>query len=482
VIKTLADALDVTLGDLLAEPTLLEWTSDSGTRTVPALRSALMNYRQLTPLLGVTTEGEPTPLDELSGSVAEVWDAYQDSRYGFATRRLPLLLADALIAAQAYEGRDREQVHELMAMTYQGAAMVLTKLGETDLAWIAADRGLAAAQLSGNATVTGSLFRSVAHCLLSNGRFDAAVQLVGDAGEYLRSGLDDATPEFLSIFGTLYLTGSMAAAHAEDRGTTLTFLGEADRAARRLGGDANYVWTAFGPTAKWPERSAPTTAWMRCWQRSSRRRAGHPSRYETTTSHANWSSPGFGTSGADRAASWQTWPTGCTSSELGTLGSMAANAHEAKMAHPRMAAGALFFDAADRILMVEPTYKDYWDISGGYVETGESPLHAAIREVREELGITPPIGRLLAVDWAPNEAEGDKVLYLFDGGRLSQDHLAQITLQPDELKGFSFLPPEQVAERTIPRLARRILAATEARNQTAPVYLEHGQKPEIRAA
>lgn len=147
-----------------------------------------------------------------------------------------------------------------------------------------------------------------------------------------------------------------------------------------------------------------------------------------------------------------------------------------------MAAGALFFDAADRILMVEPTYKDYWDIPGGYVETGESPLHAAIREVHEELGITPPIGRLLAVDWAPNEAEGDKVLYLFDGGQLSQDHLAQIALQPDELKGFSFLPLEQVAERTIPRLARRILAATEARTHTAPVYLEHGQKPDSRAA
>jgi ADP-ribose pyrophosphatase YjhB (NUDIX family) len=161
---------------------------------------------------------------------------------------------------------------------------------------------------------------------------------------------------------------------------------------------------------------------------------------------------------------------------------MAANAHEAKMAHPRMAAGALFFDAADRVLMVEPTYKDYWEIPGGYVETGESPLRAAIREVQEELGIAPPIGRLLAVDWAPNEAEGDKVLYLFDGGQLSQEHLAQITLQQDELKGFSFLPPEQVAERTIPRLARRILAAAEARNQTAPVYLEHGQKPESRAA
>ncbi|MFE5004364.1 helix-turn-helix domain-containing protein [Streptomyces sp. NPDC056696] len=248
VIKSLADALDVTLGDLLAEPTLMDWTADSGTRTVPALRSALMNYRQLTPLLGVPTEGEPTPLDELQSNVAEVWDAYQESRYGFATRRLPLVLADALIAAQAYQGEERERAHELMAMTYQGAAMVLTKVGETDLAWIAADRGLAAAQQSGNTVVTGSLFRSVAHSLLSNGRFDAAVQLVGDASDHLRPGLDDASPEFLSIYGTLFLAGSMAAARAEDRSTTQAFLAEADQAAQRLGRDANHVWTAFGPT------------------------------------------------------------------------------------------------------------------------------------------------------------------------------------------------------------------------------------------
>ncbi|MEV5438215.1 NUDIX hydrolase [Streptomyces sp. NPDC052682] len=156
---------------------------------------------------------------------------------------------------------------------------------------------------------------------------------------------------------------------------------------------------------------------------------------------------------------------------------MAPNAQEAQMAHPRMAAGALFFDAAGRVLMVEPSYKDYREIPGGYVETGESPLHAAIREVQEELGITPPIVRLLAVDWAPNEAEGDKVLYLFDGGQLSQEDLAAITLQPEELKSFAFLSSEQITTRTIPRLARRILAAAEARNEAAPVYLEHGRRP-----
>ncbi|MEU8031885.1 NUDIX hydrolase [Streptomyces sp. NPDC049099] len=161
---------------------------------------------------------------------------------------------------------------------------------------------------------------------------------------------------------------------------------------------------------------------------------------------------------------------------------MAPNAHEAKMAHQRMAAGVLFLDAAGRVLMVEPSYKDYWEIPGGYVETGESPLHAAIREVQEELGITPPAGRLLAVDWAPNEAEGDKVLYLFDGGQLSQDRLASIELQPDELKSFAFVSADQLAERTIPRLARRIRAAVEARGSSAPVYLEHGEEPKSRAA
>ncbi|MFE2166554.1 NUDIX domain-containing protein [Streptomyces sp. NPDC059447] len=161
---------------------------------------------------------------------------------------------------------------------------------------------------------------------------------------------------------------------------------------------------------------------------------------------------------------------------------MAANEHEAKMAHPRMAAGALFFDDSGRILMVEPIYKNYWDVPGGYVETGESPLSAARREVEEELGIAPPLGRLLVVDWAPSAGEGDKVLYLFDGGQLSPETLAQVELQADELKSYAFVAPDEISDRTIPRLARRILAAGKARQEGIQIYLEHGQQPEENAA
>ncbi|MFZ3568776.1 helix-turn-helix domain-containing protein [Streptomyces sp. BH097] len=249
VIRALAHALEVSIGDLIGEPTLLEWSADSGRRTVPALREALMDYRQLTPLLGAPTDGEPPSLSALRSDVGEVWDAYQASQNGFAMRQLPLILSDALLASRTYTGEEREEANALLALTYQGAAMVLGKLGENELAWMAADRGLAAAQQSGNNVVVGSLFRSVTHCLLSTGRFETAVQLVSDAAGFLEPGLgDEATPAFLSVYGTLFLTGSMAAARAEDRATTQAFLREADAMATRLGADGNHMWTAFGPT------------------------------------------------------------------------------------------------------------------------------------------------------------------------------------------------------------------------------------------
>lgn len=81
-----------------------------------------------------------------------------------------------------------------------------------------------------------------------------------------------------------------------------------------------------------------------------------------------------------------------------------------------VAAGVLFFDDVDRVMLVEPTYKDDWDLPGGYVESGETPAQAAAREVREELGIAVTPGPLLVADWAPHPNEGDKLLLIFDGG------------------------------------------------------------------
>jgi transcriptional regulator with XRE-family HTH domain len=250
VIRRLAEALDVAIGDVVGDPTLLDWTSDSGVRTVPALRAALMDYRQIAPALaGAGSLDEPPRLDTIERDVAALFDAYQASRYGYVTGRAPLVLADALYAVRAAGGGESERAHALLALAYQAAVSVLTKLGESDLAWIASERGLAAAQQTNNPVVLGSLFRSVAHALLSTGRFTAGVELVGAAAgvlePHLSSHADDA---LLSVYGTLFLTGTVAASRADDRASATAFLREAQDSASRLGRDANEMWTAFGPT------------------------------------------------------------------------------------------------------------------------------------------------------------------------------------------------------------------------------------------
>lgn len=248
VIKSLADVLDVSLGDLLAEPSLLDWTDDSGPETVPALRAALMEYRVITALGSGGTGSEQPDLVALRAEAAGLWDAYQGSRFGYVTGRLPALLRQAQVAADELDGPERDDARRLLGMSYQLAATQLTKLGETDLAWIAADRGLAAVRPTGDPVVTGSLFRSVSHALLSTGRFQDAIRLTNDAAGYLDQHLAKPSPELLSVYGTLLLGGSIAAARANDAGTTRTFLAAANEAAIRLGHDANHLWTAFGPT------------------------------------------------------------------------------------------------------------------------------------------------------------------------------------------------------------------------------------------
>ncbi|GAB1692778.1 helix-turn-helix transcriptional regulator [Krasilnikovia sp. M28-CT-15] len=247
VVRRVAEALDVTIGDLVGEPTLLEWNAESGKKTVASLREALLNYRQLSPFAQPTTD-DPPGVSEITAAVDSLWSAYQESRYGYVVARLPELLSGAQATTQATTGENQQRAFALLALSYQAAAVLLTKLGESDLAWIAAERGFAAAQRSDDTVVTGSLFRSLVHTLLSTGRFTEATQLTNDAAAHLQPGLADAGPEYLSVYGTLLLAGSVAAARAEDRTSVQTFLNEADETARRIGRDGNHLWTAFGPT------------------------------------------------------------------------------------------------------------------------------------------------------------------------------------------------------------------------------------------
>lgn len=138
-------------------------------------------------------------------------------------------------------------------------------------------------------------------------------------------------------------------------------------------------------------------------------------------------------------------------------------------ATPRVAAGALFLDDAGRVLLVRPTYKVTWEIPGGSVERGESPAAACRREIAEELQLDRAPWRLLSVDWAPNDLEGDKLLFLFDCGPLGAD-VDRIRLDDQELDRWEWVALDDLDTYVIGRLARRIRSTA----QGGPHYLEHG--------
>ena len=142
----------------------------------------------------------------------------------------------------------------------------------------------------------------------------------------------------------------------------------------------------------------------------------------------------------------------------------------------RMAASVLFFDDMGRVLLVDPVYKEPWEVPGGAVEWDESPRDGATRELKEELGLVRAPGRLLCMDWVaarPERSEG--LIAVFDGGVLSPEDVAEIQLPPEELRGFEFVGLDGARERLIPLLARRVEACIAARERGETVYLENGQ-------
>ncbi|MDR7301626.1 NUDIX hydrolase [Haloactinomyces albus] len=145
-----------------------------------------------------------------------------------------------------------------------------------------------------------------------------------------------------------------------------------------------------------------------------------------------------------------------------------------RFATPRVAAGALFVSASGKVLLVRKTYGNRWDIPGGYVDGGESPAQACSRELAEEIGLQRQPRRVLAVDWAPTEHDGDKLLWVFDCGDLADDE-HRIQLDSNELDSWDWVPVHELDDYLIPRLARRLKQAHAAHEKGCMVYLEHGE-------
>ncbi|MEI6238284.1 MAG: NUDIX hydrolase [bacterium] len=142
----------------------------------------------------------------------------------------------------------------------------------------------------------------------------------------------------------------------------------------------------------------------------------------------------------------------------------------------RMGAGAIFLNEKDEILIVKPSYKDFWSMAGGVVVENESPKDACIREVKEEIGINLKDASLLCIDYCSNkEGNGDSLQFIFFGGVLTEKEIKEIKIDGKELVDYRFVKVEEALSLLSEKLKVRIPRCLEALKNNAVVYFENGK-------
>lgn len=249
VLQKVADVLSVPVSELRAAAP--DDATDDRPEAFDALRRALTGHPAIEVVLGST----PPPLtgerlDHLRELHEQVWPLTHASRYLELAPLVASLIPELENAVRATSSAGLVQAaRELLTDTYQAVAALMAKLGETDAAWIAADRAAFTAEaMHDSLAVAASLFR-MAHAFLTLGQV-AQAQVIADG---VIKGLEqraarEPTPETLSLCGAFHLVSAIAAARDNDRQGAHEHLAAAREIAERLGEDRDDFGTEFGPT------------------------------------------------------------------------------------------------------------------------------------------------------------------------------------------------------------------------------------------
>lgn len=140
----------------------------------------------------------------------------------------------------------------------------------------------------------------------------------------------------------------------------------------------------------------------------------------------------------------------------------------------RGASGAVIRSGQGAVMLVRRAYGARgWGVPGGIMESGESPMAACRRELKEELGVKARILGPAVVDWVPARPPRTAALqWLFHA---AAPESSQIRLQSEELIEWAWVDPADLHALLPAHTARRMAAALEVAPGRGPVYLEDGR-------
>jgi transcriptional regulator with XRE-family HTH domain len=190
---------------------------------------------------------QPVTVSALRAATISARADFQAARYDRLASALPRLIATATATRENVSGSDRATASTMLADACIVTAGLMLKLNDDPLAWTMADRALQAAQAGDDPLSVADARRALATVMRRTGLRDRAHDLLTSAARDIEPS-SCASPGQLSMYGTLLETAAYTAAVDGRRTDAIDLISEAKTAASRLGADANYRFTAFGPT------------------------------------------------------------------------------------------------------------------------------------------------------------------------------------------------------------------------------------------
>jgi 8-oxo-dGTP diphosphatase len=139
-----------------------------------------------------------------------------------------------------------------------------------------------------------------------------------------------------------------------------------------------------------------------------------------------------------------------------------------------VASGAIIFNDDDKLLLIRHRWRAAWEYPVGVTDGTESPLDAARRETKEEVGLSPDEFHLLGIDFFERNTPNGNLIFTYSA-HVNAAQLAELKIDAFEATGYRWVTREEAQELISGRLKNRFSELLKAHAAGTTVYLQSGK-------
>lgn len=210
---------------------------------MPAIWDAVMNR----PLI-VARPATPVDVAALQGRVDQTWVLWHTSGQNRTEvmKLLPKLIRDAETAVRSLTGAERRAALVAQSDVYRLTGQATAYVAPGELAWVVADRALAAAQDADQPAAIAAAAWNLGNILRETSYPEEALRVVTEAADLIRPHLNDSPDDWRGVYGALQLHAAVTSARDGRSGDAWRYWGAGDQVAKSLPASYVHPSTVFG--------------------------------------------------------------------------------------------------------------------------------------------------------------------------------------------------------------------------------------------